>query len=218
MVAGEPAARLSAPPSAASVQATDFDDDDGSAPTVFNQQAPSLEAIAARTGNASSAAGAARAGGSRAPLLGTPGAPLSERVVQGARASVARVKEAPLTNRGWSILAGIVVGGIVLGAIVAPDAEGGPNTPFDETSARDALRDAVAEARRCFSRPIPALVGVIDAQFAPSGEATSVEVSGGLTHVDEHRCIEDAFNAMRVEPFNGPPVHTKKTVSLSFDR
>lgn len=220
LVAGEPAARLSAPPSAASVQAADLDDEDGIKPTVFNQQAPSLEAALGRAGGAPLAGGSA--GPAARPVVSSPTAAmperLSEQLAAAARTSVARVKDAPLTARGWGILGGIIVGGILVGAILAPSATEGPNSPFDESSARDALRDAVAEARHCFARPIPALVGIVDAEFGPDGEALSVEVSGGLTHVDEHRCIEDAFRAMRVKPFSGPPVHTKKTISLSFER
>lgn len=220
LVAGEPAARLSAPPSAASVQAADLDDEDGIKPTVFNQQAPSLEAALGRSGAAPLAGGSATPTtrpGATSPPAARPER-LSEQLASVARTSVARVKDAPLTGRGWGILGGIIAGGIVVGAILAPGAAEGPSSPFDEGSARDALRDAVAEARHCFARPIPALVGIVDAEFGPDGEALSVEVSGGLTHVDEHRCIEDAFHAMRVKPFSGPPVHTKKTVSLSFER
>jgi hypothetical protein len=126
------------------------------------------------------------------------------------------LKRIPIKPEGWAVIVGVFILGLLLGALIAPNYER-PRLVFNQASAGDAIRDAALQARHCFARPVPALVGSVEAEFAPSGEVAQLNIGGGLLHVDEHRCIQDAFSAMHVPPFDGEPVKAKKTVSLSLD-
>jgi hypothetical protein len=86
---------------------------------------------------------------------------------------------------------------------------------FNREAARHSLEDAEAQAAACRKPGGPTGSGRVTVTFAPSGRATSANVSGGgFGGTAVGGCVASVFRRARVPPFSGTPVMVSKSFTI----
>lgn len=83
---------------------------------------------------------------------------------------------------------------------------------FPLNQCRDRLREAAKQAQACQSKQPGRSKAEIT--FSNNGKVTAVKLPTHLADAPSRACIEQAFLAMRVSPFDGPPITLKKSFLL----
>jgi hypothetical protein len=87
--------------------------------------------------------------------------------------------------------------------------------PFDKSAASVAMSSAAASAGGCRSAGDPSGVAKVTVTFAPSGRATTANVSGPpFAGTATGGCIAKTFRQASIQPFDGAPVTVSKTVTI----
>ena len=89
----------------------------------------------------------------------------------------------------------------------------GDGVQFDRGCAAAALGSA--DIFRCFDANGPRGTGHVKVTFAPTGAVASVELDGGpFPETATGACIQAAYRALRISPFEGGAVTVGKTFRL----
>jgi hypothetical protein len=83
--------------------------------------------------------------------------------------------------------------------------------PFDRAAASKAL--AAVDVKACYEKP-PALDAQlhIDLTFMPNGVVSEATADAPYANTEAGKCAEEKFKAVRVPPYDGPPVRMGRTV------
>lgn len=83
--------------------------------------------------------------------------------------------------------------------------------PFDRAAAAKAL--GAVDVKQCYEKP-PALDAQlhIDITFMPNGVVSEATADAPYANTEAGKCAEEKFKAVRVAPYDGPPVRMGRTV------
>jgi hypothetical protein len=87
--------------------------------------------------------------------------------------------------------------------------------PFDAAAAKAALASAAGSAANCKSADGPTGSGKVQVTFAPSGKATSANITeGDFAGTSVGSCVAKLFRGAKVPAFSGDPVTVSKSFSI----
>jgi hypothetical protein len=97
------------------------------------------------------------------------------------------------------------------GAAAAANNGASGTGPFDRAAAAKAL--AAVDVKACYEKP-PALDAQlhIDLTFMPNGVVSEATADAPYANTEAGKCAEEKFRAVRVPPYDGPPVRMGRTV------
>lgn len=95
-----------------------------------------------------------------------------------------------------------------------PEAPPPPPPPFDQSAAAAAMAQAASNAASCRPEGSPTGLARVSVTFAPSGRATTAQVSGSFAGTPTGGCIARLFRTARIPPFTGEHVTVHKSVAI----
>jgi hypothetical protein len=100
-------------------------------------------------------------------------------------------------------------------ASVAEGAREGPVAPFRAVDALSAMQAVAGGASTCLSSEMDVAAARVAVTFASSGRVTQAVIDGGpLAGTEQGGCVARVLRTARMDPFSGPPVTVRRTVTL----